>query len=58
MSVSSEDPKELLDWATVIAERYMGQERAEEYGQRNSVPGELLVRIRPRKVIFEDKIAE
>jgi PPOX class probable F420-dependent enzyme len=54
----SNDPKELLDWATVIAERYMGQERAEEYGQINSGPGELLVRILPRKVIFEDKIAE
>jgi PPOX class probable F420-dependent enzyme len=54
----SDDPKELLDWAIVIAERYMGQERAEEYGQINSGPGELLVRILPRKVIFEDKIAE
>ena len=32
----------LIDWATVIAERYMGQERAEEYGRINSGPGELL----------------
>lgn len=54
----SGDPKELLDWATVIAERYMGQERAEEYGRINSGPGEWVVRIVPRKVIFEDKIAE
>jgi len=54
----SEDPQELLDWATEIAQRYIGQERAGEYGQRNSVPGEVLVRILPKKVIFEDRIAE
>jgi hypothetical protein len=29
----------------------MGAERAEEYGQRNAVPGELVVRMRPVKVL-------
>jgi hypothetical protein len=29
----------------------MGAERAEEFGQRNAIPGELVVRIRPTKVI-------
>ncbi len=29
----------------------MGAERAEEFGKRNGVPGELTVRIRPTKVI-------
>jgi hypothetical protein len=29
----------------------MGPERAEEFGRRNGVPGELVVRIRPTKVI-------
>jgi len=29
----------------------MGHERAEEYGKRNAVPGELIVRLRPAKVI-------
>ena len=47
----SEDPAELLRTATVIAARYMGAERAEEFGQRNAVPGELVVRIRPVKVL-------
>jgi len=37
--------------ATAIAARYMGQERAEEFGKRNGVPGELVVRLRPTKVI-------
>ncbi|WP_116245097.1 PPOX class F420-dependent oxidoreductase [Nocardiopsis sp. FIRDI 009] len=47
----SEDPEELLRTATVIAARYMGEDRAEEFGRRNGVPGELVVRIRPTKVI-------
>jgi PPOX class probable F420-dependent enzyme len=34
-------------WAARIGGRYMGEERAEEYGARNGVPGELLVRLRP-----------
>jgi PPOX class probable F420-dependent enzyme len=47
----SEDPGELVRTATAIAARYMGQDRAEEYGKRNAVPGELVVRLRPTKVI-------
>ena len=47
----SEDPAELLRTATAIAARYMGQDRAEEIGKRNGTPGELVVRIRPTKVI-------
>ncbi len=47
----SEDPTELLRTATVIAARYMGADRAEEFGRRNGVPGELVVRLHPAKVI-------
>jgi PPOX class probable F420-dependent enzyme len=47
----SEDPGELLRTATAIAARYMGQDRAEEFGKRNGVPGELVVRLRPTKVL-------
>lgn len=47
----SEDPADLLDIATRIGGRYMGADRAEEFGRRNGVPGELIVRITPRKVI-------
>jgi PPOX class probable F420-dependent enzyme len=46
----SEDPEELLRTATVIAARYVGPERAEEFGRRNGVPGELVVLLRPTKV--------
>ncbi len=47
----SEDPAELLRIATAIAARYVGDEREAEYGKRNAVPGELIVRLRPAKVI-------
>ena len=47
----SEEPDELVRTATLIAARYMGPERAEEFGKRNGVPGELVVRIRPTKVL-------
>jgi PPOX class probable F420-dependent enzyme len=47
----SEDPGELLRTATAIAARYIGKDRAEEFGRRNAVPGELVVRLHPTKVI-------
>ena len=47
----SEDPGELVRTATAIAARYVGRDRAEEFGQRNGVPGELVVLLRPTKVI-------
>jgi PPOX class probable F420-dependent enzyme len=46
----SEDPGLLLRWATDIAARYMGEDRAKEFGVRNSVPGMLLVRMRIEQV--------
>ncbi|SCX08335.1 PPOX class F420-dependent oxidoreductase [Mycolicibacterium fluoranthenivorans] len=46
----SEDPAELLDTATRLGGRYMGADRAREFGERNGVPGELVVRVRPTKV--------
>ncbi|HEX8996910.1 MAG TPA: PPOX class F420-dependent oxidoreductase [Ktedonobacterales bacterium] len=54
----SEDPEALLRWATVIAGRYMGAEQAETFGRRNGVPGELLVRVTPTKIIAESGVAE
>src|SRR5690242_16363985 len=34
-AIVSEDPAELLAWATRIAARYMGEDKADEYGKRN-----------------------
>ena len=47
----SEDPGELLRIATTIAARYVGPDRAEEFGTRNGAAGELIVRLRPTKVL-------
>jgi PPOX class probable F420-dependent enzyme len=49
--------EELKDWATRIAGRYMGEDRAEAYGLRNSGEGDILVRITPTKIIFQRDIA-
>jgi PPOX class probable F420-dependent enzyme len=54
----SEDPAERLRWAIVLGGRYMGADQAEAFGRRNAVPGELLVRLRPEKVIALAAIAD
>jgi hypothetical protein len=51
------DLDELLRFATAIGARYMGAERAAEFGKRNAVEGELLVRVTPERVIAEDDVA-
>ncbi|MBL1111595.1 PPOX class F420-dependent oxidoreductase [Streptomyces sp. 110] len=53
-----DDLGQVRDWATRIAARYMGEDRAEEYGARNGVPGELLVRVRVDKVLALSGVAE
>lgn len=52
------DEGERLTWATKIAGRYMGAERAEEFGRRNAVPAELLVRVRPRRIAGEWNVSD
>jgi PPOX class probable F420-dependent enzyme len=54
----SEEPEELLRWATSIAGRYMGADQAAAYGRRNGVPGELLVRVTPTRVVAQTKISD
>lgn len=54
----SEDPEELLATATRIGGRYMGADRAQEFGRRNGVPGELIVRVRPTKVVTAFNLAD
>jgi PPOX class probable F420-dependent enzyme len=58
LASAEEGAEELLLWATCIGGRYMGEERAEEFGRRNGVPGELLVRVRPTKVIAFKDVAD
>jgi PPOX class probable F420-dependent enzyme len=50
--------RRLLNWATKIAERYMGKKKAKVYGRRNSTEGSVLVRIRPTRIIAEKNVAD
>lgn len=54
----SDDADELLHWATVIGGRYMGDDKAAAYGTRNGVPGELLVRLRPSRLVAQARVSD
>jgi PPOX class probable F420-dependent enzyme len=53
----SADPDDLLATATAIGGRYMGADRAEEFGRRNGVPGELVCRFTPERVVAIGDVA-
>jgi PPOX class probable F420-dependent enzyme len=48
---------EVIAVATRLGGRYMGDDRAAEYGARNGVPTEWLVRVTPTRVLAERDIA-
>ena len=54
----SDDLDELRRCATAVGGRYMGADRADEFGARNAVPGELLVRITPTRVVAKADISD
>jgi PPOX class probable F420-dependent enzyme len=54
----SDDLTEVRRWATEIGGRYMGAARAAEFGDRNGVAGELLVRLRPSRVVSAFELAD
>ena len=54
----SDDLEQVQHWATILGGRYMGEETAEDFGNRNAVPGELLARLRPEKVISAKDLAD
>ena len=54
----SDDLDDVREWATRIGGRYMGPDRAEEYGARNGVAGELVARLRPERVVSASALAD
>jgi PPOX class probable F420-dependent enzyme len=54
----SADLAEVRAWAARIGGRYMGPARAEEYRDRNGVAGELVVRLRPERVVSAQDLAD
>lgn len=57
-ATTSTDGADLLYWATRIAGRYMGAERAEQYGRRNAVAPEMVVRVTPTRVTAKVHVAD
>ena len=55
--IISGEPSIIFKWAKIIAARYMGNDKAEEYGKRNSSEDELLIKIKPTKVVGQKDIA-
>jgi len=53
-----DDLDETLAWATRIGARYMGEAAAAAFGRRNAVPGELLVRVTPTKILARTGISD
>ena len=58
LATLSEDLAALRYWAARIGGRYMGVEVADRYGERNGVPGELLVRVTPTHVVAQAGITD
>jgi PPOX class probable F420-dependent enzyme len=55
--INSNEPSEVYKWAKIIAARYMGYNNSEAYGKRNSAEGELLIKIKPIRVVGQKDIA-
>lgn len=53
----SDDLGQVRAAATRIGGRYMGAGRAAEFGARNSVPRELLVRVTPARMIAQHAVS-
>lgn len=57
VEITDDDLAESKKWATRIGARYMGADQAEAFGERNGVPGELLVRIKVNKIVAQKELA-
>ena len=46
-----------VHWATETCRRYVGDERAAEFGVRNGIEGELVVRVTPTRLVGQADVA-
>lgn len=56
--IERNESSETYKWAKIIAARYMGDDKSEAYGRRNSGEGEVLVKIKPIRTIGQIDTAE
>lgn len=52
------DDPDIERWAARMGGRYMGPELAEQFGKRNGVEGEMLVRVHVTRIIGEKNITD
>lgn len=57
VTVTADHP-DLLAWSTKIGGRYMGADRAEEFGKRNATPDEVLLRLTPDNIIALTNVSD
>jgi len=55
--IQSGHTSEIYKWAKLIAARYMGDDKSEAYGKRNSGEGEILVKIKPVRIVGQKDTA-
>lgn len=53
----SDDPAAKRTWATRIAARYMGEDQADAFGQRNSGDDEWLCRLVPERIVAQADVS-
>ncbi|TMC47763.1 MAG: PPOX class F420-dependent oxidoreductase [Chloroflexi bacterium] len=53
----STDPGKRARFARLIAARYMGPTRAEEFGARNDIEGELVITVTPERIVARAELA-
>ena len=53
-----EDRDRIMEVATRLGEKYMGRDRAVEFGTRNAVTGELLATVLPVRLIGEKNLTD
>lgn len=53
-----EDPEVLRKWAGIIGGRFMGDDRADEFGARNGIEGEYVCRLSIAKISGISRITE
>jgi PPOX class probable F420-dependent enzyme len=56
--IERNESSEIYKWAKIIAARYMGDDKSEAYGRRNSGEGEVLVKIIPTRIVGQKDTAE
>ncbi len=57
-TTTSTDTDELIHWGTRIAGRYMGADQAEQFGRRNAVAPEMVVRVTPTSIVAKTNVAD